>query len=135
MKLREVFSVGWGVLVRARRPTSRKVDTMDNPSETNPVDPGQQQPPPVPQHLQGVVERAQRPSPGRIVHYVGNQYDGGMEGKLRPAIIVHVNGDTNVNIQVFTDGSNDGASNTVSKKSVVFSPSPRPGYWSWPARV
>jgi hypothetical protein len=78
----------------------------------------------------------QKPSVGRIVHYVGDDYDGEMmTGKTRPAIIVHVNGDTNVNLQVFTDGSNDGASNTISKKSRVFSESPKPGHWSWPPRV
>jgi hypothetical protein len=45
----------------------------------------------------------QRPSIGRIVHYVMSQIDGRLPGDHRPAIIVRVWSDDCVNLQVFTD--------------------------------
>jgi hypothetical protein len=50
----------------------------------------------------------QRPSIGRIVHYVLSENDSKYHpGDHRPAIIVNVWSDECVNLQVFTDGAND----------------------------
>jgi hypothetical protein len=48
-----------------------------------------------------------KPTVGQIVHYVLE--DGLNKGKHRPAIVVNDwHGSTRINLQVFTDGSNDG---------------------------
>lgn len=81
---------------------------------------------------------------GRIVHYVMP------DGKtIRPAITVRVwspNPDGNgcSNLQVFTDGSNDGqpngdgtstVENVLWRTSVCFDRDKKPGTWHWPART
>src|SRR5260221_644908 len=76
---------------------------------------------------------------GRIVHYV--LPDGRSKGEHRPAIIVKVwdahRAQGTVNMQVFTDGSNDylgkGQDGTwcfsLWKTSVHYSEEPKPGTW------
>ena len=83
--------------------------------------------------MEGLIE-------GRIVHYVTPP------GRIRPAIVVQVWRDaegappTNgvCNLQVFTDGSNDGpwgASGVVWATSAVFDADGAPGTWHWPPRA
>lgn len=67
---------------------------------------------------------------GRIVHFVM------MNGTHRPAIIVQVwNKDTGVsNLQVFTDGRNDGDNQeigTVWHTSIKYSEEKEPYTWHW----
>jgi hypothetical protein len=53
-----------------------------------------------------------KPTVSRIVHYVTSPLDGTYEHKAgthRPAIIVHMWTDEMVQLQVFTDGTNDRA--------------------------
>jgi hypothetical protein len=76
---------------------------------------------------------------GRIVHYVLE--DGPSTGDHRPAIVVRIwdseSDCEGVNLQVFTDGLNDGAlysSGTAWKTSVPHSEEPKPGTWHWPER-
>ena len=79
------------------------------------------------------------PSIGRIVHYVLR--DGRSAGEHRPAIIVRVWEPEAgyVNLQVLTDGANDGAeagSGMIWATSVF--PDEQfqgPGTWHWPERV
>jgi hypothetical protein len=74
---------------------------------------------------------------GRMVHYV--LPDGQSAGQHRPAIVVRVWGDVYpepgvINLQVFTDGSNDGkdyASGLAWKTSVHHSEEKLPGTWHW----
>jgi hypothetical protein len=80
---------------------------------------------------------------GRIVHYVLS--DGRSKGQHRPAIVVQdwkqENG--SVNLQVFTDGSNDYLGKgqdgtwcfTLWKTSVHYSEEPKPGTWHWPEKA
>lgn len=98
------------------------------------------------------MDQVQKPSIGRVVHYVID------ENTHRPAIVVRVwadeqhyqedaaKGDHVVQLQVFTDGSNDrhtaeslgilGAENgLVWRTSVHFDPNGAPGTWHWPERV
>ena len=65
---------------------------------------------------------------GRIVHYVMGS------GEHRPAIIVCVwNQEAGTsNLQVFTDGSNDGKVNVVWETSITRSNVPKPYTWHWP---
>ena len=82
--------------------------------------------------MEGLIE-------GQIVHYV--LPDGRSRGQHRPAIVVRVNNRENgsVNMQVFTDGSNDylgyGSSGdwfpTLWKTSVHYSEDKEPGTWHW----
>lgn len=73
------------------------------------------------------------PSIGRTVHYVLNS--GPSRGEHRPAIIVRVwdkipTDDSLVQLQVFTDGENDGEENTVWRTSVhQDNESKAPGTW------
>lgn len=91
-----------------------------------------------------------KPRIGRTVIYTLADYDlddghaGYAAGKQRPAVIVEDWGNgkhdahemsSAVNLQVFTDGSNDGLPPVFWKTSVLFSASPRPGCWSWPVRM
>ncbi len=96
--------------------------------------------PPIPKY----VEPAQKPSIGRIVHFVlpdSSRY----AGEHRPAIIVKV-WDTNpkpdsmVQLQVFTDGLNDGElyKNGLYWATSVHYADPsekEPATWHWPERV
>lgn len=76
---------------------------------------------------------------GRIVHYV--LPDGTSRGEHRPAIVVKVWRDISqyvtegrINIQIFTDFSNDGdqyASGQYWGTSVPYSETPEPGTWHW----
>jgi hypothetical protein len=78
-----------------------------------------------PQPLAGLTE-------GRMVHYV--MPDGRSVGKHRPAIIVQVwdHGTGVANLQVFTDGSNDGSDvGTRWVTSVMYSEDKTPGTWHW----
>lgn len=79
---------------------------------------------------------------GRIVHYV--LADGRSKGEVRPAIVVHVwsqpiaIGTGACQLQVFTDGSNDGpqfASGLHWATSVTYDPDGAPGTWHWPPRA
>lgn len=81
-----------------------------------------------------------RPGLGRIVHYA--LPDGPSKGQYRPAIVVRVWGRNDgemplVQLQVLTDGSNDGAeyaSGLAWKTSVSHDPEGAPGTWCWPPR-
>lgn len=91
----------------------------------------------------------QQPTVGRITHYV--LPDGRSKGDHRPAVIVRVWGEDQVKagtlpaealgtvqLQVFTDGSNDGdqyAAGIVWKTSVVHDEAGGLGTWHWPERV
>lgn len=74
-------------------------------------------------------------TPGRIVHFVAPN------GKHRPAIVVHVwsvDKPGYVQLQVFTDGSNDGEwgkPGVVWETSVDYSEEPKPRTWHWIERA
>ncbi len=75
---------------------------------------------------------------GRIVHFVLVDRHG--EQVHRPAIVVRVWNKENgsVNLQVFTDGSNDGEvykSGIWWGTSVSHSEEPEPYTWHWPERA
>ena len=75
------------------------------------------------------------PTIGRIVHYT--LPEGRSKGDVRPAIIVHVWGpehDSSVQLQVFTDESNDGLPGVVWKTSVALSTTGESefGRYHWP---
>ena len=80
----------------------------------------------------------QKPTVGRIVHYVAAKGD-----KIQPAMIVQVWSDTCVNLQVYRDGGNDRAHDghddelSVWKTSVVQNEEDHnaPNTWHWPPRV
>lgn len=79
----------------------------------------------------------QQPSIGRVVHYV--LPDGPHIGEHRPAFVVKVWSETNLNLQVFVDGTNDYPDDydgAVWATSVSFDPSgEQPRSWHWPERV
>ncbi len=88
-----------------------------------------------------------KPTIGRIVHYVQEkpaQYQPADGPKLMvhlPAIITAVWGDTCVNLQVFTDGSNSEIDGTnfrcckwVTSVSLDDSADPKARSWHWPER-
>ena len=86
----------------------------------------------------------QKPGIGRIVHYVQNKPAGYGEGTIHlPAIITNVWGDTCVNLQVFTDGSNSEQGPNSNPPSVKWitsaslddSETPNPYTWHWPERT
>jgi hypothetical protein len=80
------------------------------------------------------------PSVGRIVHYVLRNDDRNA-GQHRPAIITRVwdpvpHAGSAVQLQVFTDGSNDGLENVVWRTSVMQDATgEHGGSWHWPERV
>ena len=87
-----------------------------------------------------------KPSIGRLVHFVQKTHVYGADKVVHlPAIIVAVWGDTCVNPQVFTDGSNsepDTAPNAnhpsvkwVTSASLDESDTPQPYTWHWPEKV
>ncbi len=80
--------------------------------------------------MQGLTE-------GRIVHFVMPN------GEHRPAIVVRVWRDLQdrypgyCDLQVFTDGTNDGPENAAGirwETSIQFSKEPQPRTWHWPER-
>ena len=79
-----------------------------------------------------------KPTIGRIVHFVQKKPAGYGEVLVHlPAIITAVWGETCVNLQVFTDGTNSDEQNMFPVKwvtSVVMDPSgdPQPRTWHWP---
>ena len=82
----------------------------------------------------------QRPSPGRIVHYVLS--NGRSTGEHRPGMIVRVWSDTYVQLQVFTDSANDFRSDQQGYDGLFWATSvahdedeKKPGTWHWPERV
>ena len=81
-----------------------------------------------------------KPSIGRIVHFVQKKRAGYGEGVVHlPAIIVAVWGESCVNLQVFTDGTNSDEENTfpvkwVTSASLDASENPQPRTWHWPER-
>jgi len=88
------------------------------------------------------IDTAQKPSIGCIVHYI--LPDDRCAGEHRPAIIVKIwpeyNGIQHIQLQVFTDGLNDGErykSGIHWATSVTYAdPSEdKPGTWHWPERV
>jgi len=118
------------------------MDPETNSAETSPEIPPAADstavtpPEPPPAKRTRKTEEPQKPSLGRVVHYV--LPDGNNAGDHRPAIIVRVWPDT-VNLQVFYDGDgtphmNDGQLNTLWKLSVPFSAEPKPGTYHWPER-
>jgi hypothetical protein len=90
-------------------------------------------------------EEATDPLPGltegRIVHFVLG--DGPSAGQHRPAIVVRVwnpkatelSSRGTIQLQVFTDGSNDGLQNVEWRTSVGYSEDPQPYTWHWPERA
>ena len=78
---------------------------------------------------------------GRIVHYVldGTSAKPESRGRVRPAIIVNDWPEMQAlypgyaNLQVFTDGTNDGLDPVAWVTSRVFSEAHEPGTWHWPA--
>lgn len=89
----------------------------------------------------------QKVSVGRVVHFVLVDKQGATQH--RPAIVVRVwpDGDGGpyadeaskgthvVQLQVFSDGANDGNENVVWMTSVHHDPHGAPGTWHWPERV
>lgn len=147
--------------------------TQETPTETKPAEP-QEQPPaeeaapqePTPEPIQttepvvapeqGPItelpvpmpapKAPEKPSVGRIVHYVLKS--GRSAGQHRPMLVVNVFSQTSaqyVNAQVFLDGANDfgsefqqyegNNSNQAWATSVPYSAEQLPGTWHWPERV
>lgn len=88
-----------------------------------------------------------KPTIGRIVHFVQEKppnYQPSVGPKLTmhlPAIITAVWGDTCVNLQVFSDGSNSEIDGTnfrsvkwLTSISLDASETPQPRTWHWPER-
>ncbi|MDE3097338.1 MAG: hypothetical protein KGK07_15225 [Chloroflexota bacterium] len=99
-------------------------------------------------------ETHMKPTVGRIVHYVLPEHvSKRCAGMVRPAIVVRVWGDGisdkpaapvadpdhgSVQLQVFTDCSNDGdacAAGVMWATSVHYDESGAPGTWHWPPRA
>lgn len=81
-----------------------------------------------------------KPTIGRIVHFTQKKPDGYGDGVVHlPAIIVSVHGETCVNLQVFTDGTNSDESNMafvkwITSASLDAGENPQPRTWHWPER-
>jgi hypothetical protein len=82
-----------------------------------------------------------KPSIGRIVHFVQKKPAGYGDALVHlPAIIVAVWGDTCVNLQVFTDGTNSDSEETnrvkwVTSVSLDETEIPQVRTWHWPEQV
>lgn len=82
-----------------------------------------------------------KPSIGRIVHFVQRKPEGYGDALVHlPAIIVAVWGESCVNLQVFTDGTNSDDSNMspvkwVTSASYDGTDNPQPRTWHWPENV
>lgn len=82
---------------------------------------------------------------GRVVHYTLSDLDldsshKHLKGKVRPAIVVNdwgANGKPGqaIQLQVFTDSTNDGLPAVYWKTSVMGSETPEEGRWHWPQRA
>ena len=73
----------------------------------------------------------QKPSCGRIIHYVAYGTPGGeyKPGQCRPAIVTEVNDDGTVKVTIFqTEG-------TFTKQALCQDEQKKPGTWHWPERV
>lgn len=70
------------------------------------------------------------PTVGRDVHFLLEGRDG--QPVARPAKVVHVNEGGTLNLQVFTDGENDGLGNVVHRTSVAEGSGV--GNWAWPTK-
>ena len=81
-----------------------------------------------------------KPTIGRIVHFVQKRPAGYGDTLVHlPAIIVAVWGESCVNLQVFTDGTNSDEPNMspvkwVTSASFDGSETPQPRTWHWPER-
>lgn len=81
-----------------------------------------------------------KPSIGRIVHFVQKKPAGYGDGVVHlPAIITSVHGETCVNLQVFTDGTNSDEQNMapvkwITSSSLDVSETPQLRTWHWPER-
>jgi len=81
-----------------------------------------------------------KPTIGRIVHFVQKRPAGYGDALVHlPAIIVAVWGDTCVNLQVFTDGTNSDPEETnrvkwITSASLDETETPQPRTWHWPER-
>lgn len=73
-----------------------------------------------------------KPTVGRIVHYV--LPEGRNAGEHRPAIVTRVWSDVCVQLQVFTDGENDGLANVEWRTSILNDEAGAPNTWHWPER-
>jgi hypothetical protein len=79
-----------------------------------------------------------KPTIGRIVHFVQKKPEGYGDTLVHlPAIIVAVWGDTCVNLQVFTDGTNSDVAETnrvkwVTSVTLDETVAPQPRTWHWP---
>lgn len=83
---------------------------------------------------------SQKPSIGRIVHYVLAERDSTTSfGRTRPAIIVDLVEDGSkdglVNLQVFTNGGIDQLPPVQHCKNIVHDESAKQGTWHWPPFV
>ena len=80
-----------------------------------------------------------KPTIGRIVHYVQKKPAGYGEGVVHlPAIVTAVWGETCVNLQVFTDGTNSDDQNMAPVKWITSASLDESGSqdrtWHWPER-
>lgn len=77
----------------------------------------------------------QKPSIGRIVHYVLTE--GESRGEIRPAIIVRVLDAEKyfVNLRLFLDLGNDSASQPDFIGEAILGDRDNPGTWFWPPMV
>jgi hypothetical protein len=79
-----------------------------------------------------------KPTIGRIVHYVQKRPSWYGDTLVHlPAIIVAVWGDTCVNLEVFTDGTNSDAEETsrvkwITSANLNETETPQPCTWHWP---
>lgn len=72
----------------------------------------------------------QKPTPGRIVHYI--LPDGDNTGEVRPALVVTAKGDT-CTLEVFADRANDGpAYEAGNVQRADVEQGKEPGNWCWP---
>ena len=76
---------------------------------------------------------AQKPSVGRIVHYMPKHVEDN-KGQPYPAVITHVWSETCVNLSVANDGSFP-LCDPPRPTSVCFDADGAPGTWCWPPRV
>ncbi|PTL79102.1 hypothetical protein [Vitiosangium sp. GDMCC 1.1324] len=86
----------------------------------------------------------QKPTIGRVVHYVLGEEAGSRKGEVRPAVVVAMRHPEMPNLQVFLDGPNDQPGtftqgsrldgSNLWRGSVPFGGPDQPGTWFWPPR-